>query len=318
MPSSRIPSLDGLRAVAISVVLCTHFSRNWHLPALYPNFGVRIFFVLSGFLITTLLIRERQNTGAVNLKTFYIRRAFRIFPAAYLYMIVVAILFRSSLSLTDNLYAFTYLSAYQRQHAVVLSHLWSLSVEEQFYLAWPAIMAASTRAGARAALAVVTLVPVVRFVLISTGTSSSPLFPSSPDALAMGCLLALAQPLLQHYRSFFRWRGFWCVWIITFALPIVGSFHSGRLYQCVVLPVLHLGIALCIQNAMVVGYRILNAFLPVWIGTLSYSLYLWHMPFYYVAFPANIALALLVAIISYYAVERPALRFRERHWPDSP
>ena len=132
--SSRIPSLDGLRALSISFVLIGHFAfssgfpiqRSW-LTDIYAHYGVRIFFVISGFLITTLLIEERKKTGKIDLKQFYIRRAYRIFPAAYFYLLVVTVVFYSSLSFKYLAAAYTYMTSYAIHSPWILRHLWSLS-----------------------------------------------------------------------------------------------------------------------------------------------------------------------------------------------
>ncbi len=218
--------------------------------------------------------------------------------------------------------AFTYLSSYFRQPGV-FSHLWSGSVEEQFI---PDLASRSchisTASARRVALCVVVIDPVLRLILAGTrmGQGVNFYFPLLADSIATGCLLALFQPEIQKYRCFFTARWFGVIWALTFAIPLVPYLpHSARLYQCVGLPLLHIGIALCIQNAMLVRYRILNASVPVWIGVVSYSLYLWHVPFaevprhvWYTTFPTNISLAFVVAALSYYAVERPVLRFRDR------
>src|SRR4051794_8992036 len=101
---SRIPSLDGLRALSIALVLIAHFSysngspiRHSALMDVYAHYGVRIFLVLSGYLITTLLRREQETTGTINLRRFYVRRAYRLMPAAYLYLIVITVVFHQSL-----------------------------------------------------------------------------------------------------------------------------------------------------------------------------------------------------------------------------
>src|SRR5689334_6967858 len=97
----------------------------------YAHYGVRIFFVISGFLITSLLIRKREKTGSISLKEFYARRAYRILPVAYVYMVIVALVFDGSF--TDNQIAvvLTYLSSYATHLPWAFRHLWSLSIEEQ-------------------------------------------------------------------------------------------------------------------------------------------------------------------------------------------
>jgi peptidoglycan/LPS O-acetylase OafA/YrhL len=330
VPSSRIPSLDGLRALSILIVLFGHASgtrnfpvRDIILPSYYANAAVRVFFVISGFLITTLLLREREKTGAIRLKNFYLRRAYRILPAAYTYMLVAAAVFYMTLRPIELALAFTYLSSYVLHPSWVMGHLWSLSVEEQFYLIWPAAMAVSTVFARRLALCTIVIDPVLRMALATAGRPQGTyfFFPLVADALASGCLLALFQPALEKYRGFFQWRGFLLIWGLTFTLPLIARPHA-RAYLFAGMPILHLGIALCIQNAIVMRYRLLNATVPVWIGTISYSLYLWQEPWFnpyyrtwFTAFPVNLMLAFLAAIASYYGVERPMLWLRDRRVP---
>jgi len=92
----RIPSLDGLRAISISLVVIGHLAYSGHGPrvlAQYANLGVRIFFVISGYLITSLLLEEHARTGTISLRDFYIRRAYRIFPAALCFILAVVVLY---------------------------------------------------------------------------------------------------------------------------------------------------------------------------------------------------------------------------------
>lgn len=308
------------------MVLVSHFGLSLHYPHLlwalancYGKVGLRVFYVLSGFLITHLLLRERGRSGSISLKNFYIRRAYRILPAAYLYMIVVATLFYKELRAKDIALAFTYLSSYSTYIPHNLSHLWSLSVEEQFYLVWPAVMAAAASRERRIAIGVAIAAPIARFVLMTGGWGNGLLFPvtTSIDALAMGCLLALLQMRLEKWRGLFAHRHFWIVWLFTGVIPLLDLTRHGRLYQVAGLPLLHAGIALCMQNAIIMGYRVLNTSVSMWIGSISYSLYLWHRLFddsssqsWYTLFPANVVLMVGAAVASYYLVERPMLNLR--------
>jgi len=340
LPSSRIPSLDGLRALSISLVLVAHLAyssgfpirHNWWTDT-YAHYGVRIFFVISGFLITSMLKREQEKTGTINLKQFYIRRAYRILPAAYVYLGVITVLFHDSLPRKYLLLAYTYLTSYALHSPWVLFHLWSLSVEEQFYLVWPLLMAIGVIVARRFALGAIAIAPVVRFLLLGIwylGARWS--FPAVADSLAAGCLLALYQPELGEHRSFFTWQGFPLIWAFTLSIPALlhyhyilnywhlgGLLHLGGLVQVSGLTVFNCGIVLCIQNAVAVRPRVLNTPVIRWVGTLSYSFYLWQMPFtnpggqsWATAFPQNLVLALLAAIVSFYAIEQPILRLRER------
>jgi peptidoglycan/LPS O-acetylase OafA/YrhL len=335
MSSSRIVSLDGLRALSIFLVLFDHFSYSNGFPIRhngitddYAHYGVRIFFVISGFLITTLLLRERDQNGTINLTQFYIRRAFRILPISYVYLIMLAILFHKSLTPKQLTIAFTYLSSYDVHLPWVLSHLWSLSVEEQFYLVWPLVMALGVVVSRRFAFVAMVIAPLFRFVMKRTSLPLAAVyfFPAVIDSLAAGCLLALYQPEALRHRSFFAWRGFPLIWAFTLSIPALKLYSDAFLFwplpQIIhnsALTVFNFGIVLCIQNAITVRPRILNHPIVVWIGMLSYSLYLWQMPFtnpnahsWATTFPQNLIVTFLAAVISLYAIEKPFLRMRER------
>src|SRR5580692_8626360 len=144
----RIASLDGLRAVSILLVLTSHSILGTHsfafrLLFLHADLGVRVFFIISGFLITTLLLNERAESGGISLRLFYIRRTLRILPAFYLFVGTVAILNALGVIAVPPgnwVYVLTYTLNFDPHPPWVLGHLWSLSVEEQFYLLWPLVM----------------------------------------------------------------------------------------------------------------------------------------------------------------------------------
>jgi hypothetical protein len=130
------------------------------------NLGVRTFFVISGFLITTLLLDERAATGSISLKKFYLRRVFRIFPASYVYIAIIALLSALgviTLKHNDLLCAVTYTVNNHYERSWWVGHLWSLSVEEQFYLLWPAVMVwLGTKKAFWVAVVTVILAPLFR------------------------------------------------------------------------------------------------------------------------------------------------------------
>jgi peptidoglycan/LPS O-acetylase OafA/YrhL len=143
-------------------------------------------------------------------------------------------------------------------------------------------------------------------------------FPVVMDALAAGCALAMLQPQLQRWDGWLHSRWFLLVPGLTSLLPLL-QLRSNRTYQVVGLTVMYIGIALSIQHATRMRYRALNCGPVVWLGTLSYSFYLWQQPFlnrgsgtWWTAFPQNVVLALCCAMASYYGVERPFLSLRER------
>jgi len=289
---------------------------------------VRLFFVISGFLIPTLLINERAKTGAINLKQFYVRRAYRILAPAYAYLAVVAVLFYQSLTVRELVVAATYLTSYAANIPWVLGHLWSLSVEEHFYLAWPIVMACKAVSARFFAFAAIAFALVFRYGVSKLGfyTASMQFFPSVADSLAAGCLLGLYRPQLEKHRFFFTWRGFLLIWGLTLAIPILRQYSDvlkfwplPEMVQVSAITIFHLGAVLCIQNAITARSRLLNTPILVWIGRLSYSLYLWQMPFtnpgtpsWFTTFPQNLVFTILAAAISFYAVEQPILRLRGR------
>jgi peptidoglycan/LPS O-acetylase OafA/YrhL len=334
----RIPSLDGLRALSISVVLLAHLSGTAGF-ALLPIqlteglavLGVRVFFVISGFLITSLLLHEEANTGTVSLRHFYLRRTLRIFPPFYVYAAVIAVmgwLGQVHLRRFDLLAAVTYTTNYHHQRSWYLGHAWSLAVEEQFYLLWPFLMKyLGPRRAGRLALATVILAPLLRLALLVDAPSFrqgiGETFPTVADAIATGCLLACHRARIDAYprlAAFLRGPRFWIVPAVILAAAFV---PSAKLDCLVGQTVANLGIALLIDRMVrfpdAPTGRFLNARPVVFVGVLSYSLYLWQQPFLarqshraLASFPLNLLLAIGLALASHYLVERPALRLRAR------
>ena len=333
----RIPSLDGLRALSIALVLLAHLMGTQHFAAVpelgrwqLGNLGVRVFFVISGFLITTLLLEEMDRSGTVSLRQFYLRRLFRIFPAFYAFCAVLFVLHEAriiELGPGDLVAAVTYTMNYHHDRSWYAGHLWSLSVEEQFYLFWPAILVfAGRRGGLRVAMLAVLIAPSLRFAMglwpqLRPGIGET--FPSVADALATGCVLAGLRPWLTRsprWQRFFRSR---LVWLAPLAVAAAARNPSAKLDWLVGQTVMNVGIAVIIEKTIrmpedLLG-RVLNARPLVFIGTMSYSLYLWQQLFLnrrgssmLQSFPLNLCLVGLVALASYYLVERPFLRLRVR------
>ena len=166
---TRIPSLNGLRALSILMVLAGHAaicsgSESWWIGT-SAHVGVLVFFVVSGYLITTLMLREVEQTGVVNVRQFYIRRAWRILPVAYAYLAIITVVQHRQFSWRDIGLSWGYLASYAvcfDKFPWDLSHLWSLSVEEQFYFVWPLVVASSIRWAKRTAWAAVIIAPLFR------------------------------------------------------------------------------------------------------------------------------------------------------------
>jgi len=331
--------LDGLRALAVSLVLLSHLCGADLLPEScrvflsrfgdLGNLGVRIFFVISGFLITTLLLTERAATGRISLKNFYLRRLIRIFPAAYTYITVIGILGLIGLvsfSRTDFLSACTYTTNMFPLHKFPLAHLWTLAVEEQFYLLWPlALCLAGKRGGVLIAAGMFLIGLSSRYVALwlpDNDLFSFRSFLANADALACGCLLAGLRGRLDRWKLYTRIRRSWLYFLILvlvathkkFGLSLGRPLDISVLNVCIVL-----GLDWCVCNSDKFVGRALNWRPVAFVGVLSYSLYLWQQVFLTSAsfypinvFPVNLLLTFLLAALSYYCVERQFFKLRHR------
>lgn len=335
--STRLPSLDGLRAVSILLVLVGHVggTRGFGRVNLgigdYAHLGVLVFFVISGFLITRLLLKEHAKSGRVSLKNFYIRRALRLFPASYTYMACVGLLWGAgviSLHATDMWHAVTYTVNYLPERSWQIGHLWSLSIEEQFYFLWPcAFVLCKPRRAVWVAAIVVILGPVARsaawLFLRHTPYYDLELFPTMADSLAMGCLLAMAAPWLEKQSWYLQlFRPVYSIGLVLLILAI--SRYSA--YTLVAVPgasLVYAAIAILIHRSI---YRpddwagkFLNLRPIVFIGVLSYSLYVWQQLFlnrtssnWVNEYPQNLVFAFAAALCSYFLLEKPFLSLRRR------
>ncbi|GAB3787929.1 acyltransferase family protein [Dyella agri] len=340
-----MPSLDGIRAVSILMVLYGHLSGTRNFPVSNPggygqwfgdvaHLGVLVFFVISGFLITSLLLSEREETGTISLKRFYLRRVLRIFPAFYAYIFVVAVatlLGMAHLAGRDFAFALAFAFNYSPSHPWLLGHLWSLSIEEQFYLLWPLLLASMRERRALmvaivAIFASALLRAAMRAWVLHVGPnvlSNMATFPTMCDYLAAGCALALLRPWLLTQTWYLRltasrWLG------LTIPLVLLLNRVGGE--PVVILlgtPVTNVCLALLIESSTrhagsMVG-RLLNWKPVVFLGALSYSLYLWQEVFlargserWMNAFPQNLMLVFLAALASYFLIERSFVRLRGR------
>ncbi|WP_137933682.1 acyltransferase family protein [Mesorhizobium comanense] len=366
MAASFRPDIQGLRALAVGGVVAYHFG----LSALPGGFaGVDIFFVISGWLITTHLMGEIAETGRLDLWRFYARRARRLLPAAISVILATLALGYFILSpqeqalysrgamfasaYTINLWLLRWQFDYFASDAASnpFIHFWSLSVEEQFYLVWPAllVLAAWLRPGRRMAVAVIAVAGLASFAACLWLTSLSPAWafyfsPLRAWEFAAGGLASLVPPaFLRHrLRALQGWLGLaliataylWLSEDLPFPgwyalLPVAGTVlvllsgaaaqPSGRAARQALLPAAWLSLA------------------PLqWVGTLSYSLYLWHWPV--IVYAGMLvpelgvaqrigcaALALVLSALTYRLIENPArhvdwlaaaarvLRFGTRH-----
>ena len=350
-----LPWLDGLRGIAISLVFIQHLQRiiyqNGGLfggPRLpYGLLGVDIFFVLSGFLITTLLLEEHLNTNRLNLKNFYIRRALRLLPALIIlliFTIVFARLFLPSdeanwtlnLSIIALFYGTNWVRAFGGPGSDLLGHLWSLAVEEQFYLLWPLALSMLLRLRLqrrRLILLIFSLIVLVclhRSLMVSPGVDPFRVYFGSDtraDSLLVGCLAAMlvSWRMITFNQTLLRSAIVLSLLIIgTFVFDLFG-FASRTLYTSG-FTVFALAVGLFILRVISspnVFVRLLENRALVWIGKLSYSLYLWHFFTIWITLRVPVSNALRVALAtlisvgvaacSFYLIERPFLKLKSRY-----
>ena len=348
---SRIPSLDGLRAISITMVLFSHAAASIPSLARRPlllytilngNRGVSVFFVISGFLITSLLVNEERHTGAISLKAFYIRRAFRILPPFWLYLGTLVVLWKLGVvqtSWADLRNAFLFVRDYTIGDWWT-GHSWSLSVEEQFYLIWPAALVLSGIQRAKwMALGLVGAAPAVRIfsqLLLAgkMGHDQSFMFHMRVDTLMFGCALAMFHNTPWFARISKRILGRPGVLIAGFHFGFLSGYLTHRFQGYYLLTVGYTLDGLAITYLLLYfvakpasfGGHILNSRIFVHVGLVSYSLYLWQQLFsappfdaphrwsasFLGAFPFNLIAALVVAELSWKFVEQPALKWRRR------
>jgi peptidoglycan/LPS O-acetylase OafA/YrhL len=335
----RIPSLDGIRAISIALVLISHYSRDlgWREPPVdLGMLGVRVFFVISGYLITGLLISEIEKYGDISLSRFYFRRTFRIFPAFYFYVACVlglAALGWTNLSLRQAAIALTYTSNYfPTQLPFTLQHTWSLATEEQFYLIWPAVLSlCGLRRGVVAVLALLVAAPLSSHILTAKLGVPIPAFFNGP--IGIGCLLALVRSALHRSHAYQLWVRSWsgALLPLLFVISSFTAYHTSGSRDLVLTFLTNIAIALWIDWAVTrtegLAFRCLNAKWIVYIGLLSYSLYLWQQPFlalrhtppalllsgpwvFLLRVIPRFASISFCTLVSFYLVERPMLRLR--------
>jgi peptidoglycan/LPS O-acetylase OafA/YrhL len=308
-----------------------------------------VFFVISGMLITRLLLVEHERDGGISLKNFYIRRTFRIVPAMWAYVAVITCLSVSGIIAVprrDILHALTYIVNYfQEGRSWYLLHMWSLSVEEQFYLLWPLVLClGGPRTGRRVALFAIGLEPLLRILALlmlpGAAEGHSQWFPTASDAIATGCMLPL---LAASERRRLTEPWIHSRWFFVVPVSVVGLnwlYHRAQngasmiLIDSLGVTLMNFGIAFIVERVVAFPNDrlglVLNSGPVVWMGRISYSLYLWQMPFlnhqdfaWITRLPINVIATFAAATVSYYFVETPFLNLRKHlgwgeHAPGGP
>lgn len=338
-----IPGLDGIRALAVLIVLIAHMGFEHILPG---GFGVTVFFFISGFLITRLLLAESDKQGQIGLKNFYTRRIVRLYPAL-LFMVLgtTAIYGLSGIewpSIAQFLAAVFYLmngfhvyiAATGQDYVMPWTHLWSLAVEEHFYLIFPLLMVACRRNWRRAAYALIGVIifavawrtyilmgtdlPVAAYNYMMTDTRL--------DSLAWGCLLSVMLHISKDHLKFKTLIG-----LLPCAIAVLGLLASfvirDETFRYTIRYTLQ-GAALFILVLNFYYWQPVRfavrwlEFRPLaWIGQISYALYLWHVPVIDItlrimgmtplAYVTALIVSLYMAAFSYYIVEVRFLALRK-------
>jgi peptidoglycan/LPS O-acetylase OafA/YrhL len=343
------PALDGLRALAVLFVMFSHF-YGW-LPGGF--IGVDIFMVLSGFLITSLLLEESQATQTLILRRFYLRRAIRLLPAL-VFLLLVRLVYQAFWPMPGSwrnvwlnilgilCYQANWAAAWQFYPPDgLLCHCWSLSLEEQFYLVWPLVLLLMCR---------LRLPLTSILILLTSGIIGSALWRASlwtgldhrlrlyvcldtrADAFLIGSLLAFlfaGGVIVGHAQALRLFRAAGPVGVASLVcLAITLDGRTAPVYR-VFFTVADLLAALVIGMVMAAPGAIFSGLLRkqplVWIGRISYGLYLWHYPVFIACrragtqdwhrvadFSAQFGFTLAAASLSYYAIERPFLRLKSR------
>jgi peptidoglycan/LPS O-acetylase OafA/YrhL len=322
---NRIPTLDGWRGVAILLVLAAHLQMGLlhHYYGNYPwadvgQHGVTIFFVLSGYLITSRLLEEEK----IDLKSFYLRRFFRLMPCAWSFMLALAlasVLFGIPLIGHDALACIFFFRNYfpttETPFNMRTGHFWSLSLEEQFYLLWPPALAFL---GRRRAL-VLAIAGCLGCAALKLGAHSYCMrFPQALhsevrfDAPLAGCLFALVLRSGAP-REWFQRNGHWLFWLCVpiFAWQLATyssmvSFFESATIACMIA-------ATTLAPISLVG-RALEWKHLKFLGVLSYSLYVWQQGMLFLpVYPyLGVVFLPLVAILSYGCIEQPGIALGRR------
>ncbi|MBC7400094.1 MAG: acyltransferase [Mucilaginibacter sp.] len=341
LQTSYFPSLNGIRGIAIIMVVFSHLRLSFATPyttVFNGSLGVLFFFVLSGFLITTLCLKEKIITHDISLKNFYVRRILRIFPVAYLFILVIIALnfiFKLNISWINiagtSLYLINFTSYFRKyHHSYYTGHFWSLSVEEQFYLIVPFILKKSFKTFLLAILFIVFIIPVIiglQYLFISLNNNyllyAFAHYFIKFQPIAVGCLfaviafkyefkqsalikvianlIAFALVFLLRYDDFFSLR--------DMLVGIVSSF----LIAYIIISNLSPGTDLI--------FKILNNKFLNLVGVLSYSIYIWQeiftsddgkLPFYIGTFPFNLIWIIVISALSYYFYESYFLKLKSK------
>jgi peptidoglycan/LPS O-acetylase OafA/YrhL len=351
--------LDGVRGIAVLLVVVTHFASlspaNYHY--FHPGLlGVDIFFVLSGFLITSILLQEFEANRSINLKRFYVRRFLRLMPAYWacvLFMHFVGPHWLSAGeaepagSIRNLFFALIYMTNWQEVYGAyfgVFTHLWSLAVEEQFYLIWaPLFLALLLKMKSRVSifgttLSLILLLFVSFEMKVGLSTVSTKYLYGATDCRMIPLLLGALASMAFLWKSLpakfaaSRWFDLLALTSFLVALLLASRFRIASKPTFQVMPWFGLAWAIIILWMVTRKQTIVHSALSfpplLWVGRVSYGLYLWHHFFVAsvrdhpwplsVKLAVGLALSFVVTTYSYHVLELPFLKLKERFTPAEP
>jgi len=339
----NFPQLDGFRGLAIVLVICGHIMsfESRSLPIrqsgdYVSHLGVFLFFVLSGFLITGLLHRERSLKGTVDLKWFYVRRALRLGPALLVFLLGVVILRRFGLvehvARYEILACFLFVRNFFGKSLVTV-HLWSLSLEEQFYLFWPNVYKRLKFSNPLVPTLCLTFgIALWRGVSLTFGLVSDRIgvYYMRPyfrfDSILIGCCLALALAkgggFLQFARKISSIVPAGCFWIALVSWTVWGQSICNPLYLTLQMLLISALLAQLVLTDRGFTFQLFSNPVSRYIGRISYSLYLWQELFLVLQspswgilrrFPVNVICSIAVAAVSYQFIEKPVMDLKSKY-----
>jgi len=347
-----IRGFDGLRAISITMVVLTHLgakallpdndyikNRVWELCAGVT--GVNVFFAISGFLITRILLQEKSSTGSISFKNFYARRFLRLLPPLLLFYTAIVVLMKFDLiktSLTSVFLSFFYLYNYTPYsiYSEFLGHTWSLAVEEQFYLLWPFVVASLAPNRMVRLTALIAFLSLLGFYLIAhvsyehngvVYTLNSWFYAHrlfipavGPIMIGAGCSVMV----FYQFRFVKKWLSlagtpWYCLLLFASPLYLPGFlFAAFPLVQAVGISLL---LAWIFNNQQSTLTNVLEWKPLSFVGKISYGLYVYQGLFlgtsiegnsiWIQQFPQNLIFTVGVAVLSFYFLEKPVLKFKK-------
>ncbi|HZD51284.1 MAG TPA: acyltransferase [Silvibacterium sp.] len=336
----RIRELDGWRAISVLLVILhhvftiqhpdlVHLYLAWHIVGLCGFLGVNTFFVISGFVICRLLIAEERKNGSVSLRRFYIRRVFRILPPLYLYMLCIAVLMLCGL-IRDHAISLAVAASFLYDLSFMpgswfFAHMWSLSVEEQFYLIFPTVWILAPARWRGRTFAGIFALCAAWIIALGISHAPNPAIDARTRAgfacICFGVLMAIYEPRVRHFAA--RTSG-WIVLVLALVLlihPVPHGKLNEALFSALFMPpAIGLSLIYSIEH---------EGWLKTWlctkplqaVGLTSYGIYLWQQLFtapvaFYsgagVIIPRLVPLLFGIIPLSYFLVEKPAMRLGKR------